>query len=490
MRYLFILLIALGVSLETQAQSATDALRFSNFEASGTARALGSGSALGALGADFSVMSSNPGGLAWFRNSEFTITPGIISSKVTARLNNHPDNEAFEETNNSLVLNNFGIVVASQPSNADWKQVNFGLGLNRLADFNQQFYYEGISTGSIVDRFLELANSDAGLDDFEAGLAFDANALIGPDDEGFYHNDFELEPNALIQRTQNITTHGSVNELTFSLAGNYKDRIMMGATIGVPFLSYREEKTYTEEDPNAVGIGNVPYFDKLEYAENLTTTGAGINLKMGLVFRPTQSVRLGVAFHTPTAFSLSDSYYTTMTYNYTENGVANEGNAQSPDGLFDYKLRTPWRAIGSLGVIIQKTGFLSAEVEWLDYQNATYNYNGYENEERDVNNAIQKTLTSALNIRLGGEVAYDIFRFRGGFGLHPSALEGEEKIVNNSFSFGLGIREEYFFIDLAYRQYNFKETFTPYLLNSETNQQFIDKDTNTSRYIMTVGFKF
>lgn len=485
----YIAIIILSLSCQVLvAQSVTDVIRYSSLEISGTARSLGSGSAMGALGADFSVLSTNPAGLAWYRNSEFTITPAIFTSGITTKLSNLDDNEPAKSSRSNFVLSNFGVVVASQPSSANWKTFNFGLGINRIADFNQRFYFEGASVGSIVDRFLEQANSSTGLEEFESQVAYDADALIGPDSDGFYYSDFENAPNAFIQRDQTISWRGSINELTFAMAGNYKDRVLVGATIGVPFLSFREEKSYHEEDPGDGVQGNVPFFDNLEYNETLTTTGAGINLKLGMLFRVNQWVRLGVAAHTPTAFSLEDSYHTDMTYVYSDNGTPYEGSAESPDGLFEYKLRSPWRLIGSLALVIKKHGFITAEVEAVDYAGAELRFDGYDSQERETNNEIAKTLTTATNMRVGGELAVDIFRFRAGIGLLQSPFI-DENTVNSSYSLGVGIREENFFIDLGYRRYNYKESYTPYL-TSVSEQQIVDRDIANNRFLLTLGFKF
>lgn len=100
----------------------------------------------------------------------------------------------------------------------------------------------------------------------------------------------------------------------------------------------------------------------------MTTTGLGVNFKVGLVVRPHQAIRLGAAVHSPTAFKLEDSYNSAFTYNYTDGGVSTTDDTQlSPDGLFAYKLRTPWHYIGSAGVVVGKWGFLSGEVEYADY---------------------------------------------------------------------------------------------------------------------------
>ena len=75
-----ILLIFVSFSINIHAQTISDALRYSNLEVGGTARTVGVGGGIGALGADYSVLSTNPAGIAAFRTNEFVITPGVYNS--------------------------------------------------------------------------------------------------------------------------------------------------------------------------------------------------------------------------------------------------------------------------------------------------------------------------------------------------------------------------------------------------------------------------
>ena len=432
----------------------------------------------------FSVLNTNPAGLGWFRKSVFSFTPAIAGSRVNSTLTN--DDNAFvnQENNSKFNLGSVGMVVTSNPPGREWSTFNFGLGFNRIADFNEEFYYEGVSEGSIVNRFQELANSDFGFDEFESGLAFDAEALYDYLDDGFYDSDFDLAPDADITRDQIVRTNGSINELVFAFAGNYKERILLGMSVGVPFVSFNEEKIYHESDPDDM----VPAFDDLEYIENLTTTGVGINLKLGLLFRVNQMLRIGGAVHTPTSYTFNDNYTSEMTYNYTADNQQFQGFDASPDGNFEYKLRTPWRVMGNAGIILGKSGFISGEVEYVNYQNAELRYRDFAEAERDANQLIAKNLQSAINVRLGGEFAYDIFRFRAGLGMQQSPLVGDDT-VNPTLSFGLGIREESIFVDFAYRYHSIKETYVPYR-TSEAPMQFVDNDFNKSYIAATLGFRF
>lgn len=484
----FGLLLILTTLLHSQ--TASDALRFSYHNNSGvsTARSLGAGGAMGALGTDFSVVSTNPAGLGWYRRSEFVITPSLATISTESKLLESEDALLNKERLSKLGISNLGFVVTSSPTASQWTTFNFGIGLNQLANFNQRFYYDGQSVGSIINRFQELANGSDGLDDFESGLAYDAEALYDFDEDGFYDSDVELRPNALIYKEQTVTTSGSINELAFSFAGSYNDKLLMGVTIGVPFLNYSMDKVYKESDEGDGTDGSIPFFDGLEFIESLNTTGIGINLKAGLIYRPIQAVRLGLAVHTPTAYGLNDTYRNSMSYFYTDNGGSKSGDAESPDGLFEYKFRSPWRIIGGLGVVVGKAGFLSGEVEWADYTGAQFGYSGFQDAEREVNNDIVNQLQAAANIRLGGELAFEIFRLRAGFGLHQSPIQGDDT-VNESISAGFGIREKSFFLDLGYRHYLIEETYTPYL-TSEAPLQFVNNDVTNGRFLLSLGFRF
>lgn len=483
--FLFCTLFALSL----YGQSATDALRYSDLEVGGTARSIGVGGALGALGADFSVLSNNPAGMAWYRSSVFVISPTFYRSSTDASLTNSIENTSTEENRNNFNLNSFGLVAAANPRSPDWRQFNFGIGFNRLANFNNDFFFEGSSQGSLINRFREQVNGEDGISDFESGLGLDTGALFDLEGDGVYESDFDFAPEASIYRSQIVERRGAINELVFTFAGNYREKLMIGATLGVPFVTFREEKVYIEEDRGTTDDGNVPFFEELEYSEELNTNGAGINLKLGFVYRAHQSLRLGLAVHTPTAYSLQDDFRTTLRYTYTDSGIIQGGTFSSPDGLFEYKLRTPWRFIGSAGYIYRKLGFLSADIEYIDFTNNEFRYDGFEDSERSANQGIDERLSNAIKVRLGGEVAYEIFRFRAGVNLLQSPIEGDDTI-NTVFSGGVGIRERGVYFDIAYQLRNIESSYTPYLVSDDFETQDVLRDQQTRQLVFTLGFRF
>ena len=429
MRKITFILLALFFTYFAHSQTINDAVRYSLYDIGGTARTVGAGGALGALGADFSVLSTNPAGLATYRRSEFMFTPTVNLSNIKSELEGS-QNQPVEQTKTKFNLNNLGLVIANRPYESKWKTANFGVGLNRLANFHQEIFYEGTSPGSITDRFLELAvgKNLSELGDFEEGLAYDAFAIFD-DDNGQYFSDFLLAED--VEKSQRIERVGSVNELVFSLAGNYNEKLMLGVTVGIPFIRFEERKVYREIDED----DSTPVFEELKYEENLNTTGAGINLKIGAIYRVNQMIRVGAAIHTPTSFSLEDTWSSSILYEFTHPDFSSPGEQFSPEGFFEYSFKTPWRYIGSLGVIIKKYGFLSADIEYVSYSGSEFKFTNTDSSEdldflRILNGQISNELKGGVNLRLGGEFAYNFLRFRGGFSITDNPFENVDEKNN------------------------------------------------------------
>ncbi len=480
------------LSASAFAQTANDVLRYSFLQPGGTARSLGAGGAFGALGADYSVLSTNPAGLAMFRTSELVITPSLRFSSSDARLPGL-GNQTLDEQKSNFGFDNVGMVFNSNPKTGHWKTANFAIGMNRQNNFSQSSFYQGNANGTIMNGFFDDANAvfnnggtQDDLDPFGSRLAWDANALYD-DADGFLTYDFAGNENAALQRTQTINTFGRMNEMVLSFAGNYEEKLMVGATVGVPFVNYRQEGEYKETDITE----QVDFFDDLTYTEYLRTTGVGVNLKLGVNYKVSQMLRLGAAFHTPTLLSLTDNFSNTFQYTYTDGTGKNVGDIiESPDGTFDYRLRTPWRAIASGAFLFKKYGFLSADVEFVDYSANNYNLtrdlSSADNElfERELNQDIQRLYRQTMNIRIGGEFAYEKLRLRAGVNMLGKPQASDDG-YNMAYTAGIGVRGETFYLDIGYRRYKSSGTIQPY-----SGAPIASTDNVANDILLTVGFKF
>jgi hypothetical protein len=492
MKKFLCLFISIAFTMGLRAQVSSDALRYSSVSPyGGTARALGVGGTMGSIGGDFSAISTNPAGLATYRNGELVFTPGFHTAKTQSELLNGGTTSP-KTTKNNFSVDNIGLVFANSRQNRDWKTVNFAIGYNRFTDFNTDVFYEGTTKGSFTARWRDRANLDntfVDKDQFEGILAADAGAIYTKTVNGrkIWTTDFDQNPSTGIYKSEFIENAGGMGEVVVALAGNYKEKIQIGVTAGIPTVSFTENKIYKEVDKD----GKIPAFNSMQYDQKLLTTGAGINAKIGIIFRPTQAIRLGATVHTPTAFRLSDNFTTSLVYDYTDS-TRHNALQESPEGETSYTLNTPWRFIGSAGLIIGKSGFINADVEYVDYSQANFKLSKeditYQNE---VNTTITDRYKPAMNIRIGGEYVYDIFRFRAGVGLNNSPRQDKD-FTNTTYNAGIGIRGKFFFMDLGWQKRQFKENYIPYkVVESQANtEQQVTNSYNLNNFLLTFGVKF
>ncbi len=485
-----LLLISLAIiAFQGNSQNEIDALRYSLVNPSGTARFVSTGGAFGALGGDFSTLSVNPAGIAVYRGSEFTITPNLNFTRVQSDFMGTRE----EDIQYDFALGNIGLVFAFNDPNelkeSGWMGFQLGFGLNQLANFNSRRIYEGFNTeSSLMSVFLEKANAETNfnssmppesfLDDFTTGLAWDV-WLLGLD--SIANTYFIDMPNNVLQRRL-TTTSGSIRELTMSMGANYSNRLYLGATIGIPFLRYNEEYTFTEE--NSQGLDTE--LNSLEFGETLQTTGNGFNFKFGAIFRATDMIRLGAAVHTPTFYNLEDSWRTHMKSDLASFGRRDK---RSPRQLFEYELNTPLRMIGSLGLVFGTAGLVSIDYEYADFTQMRLRSSSdpFSIENRSIKNDFQQQ----HNLRIGGEYRFNPIVVRGGFAMNSNPYKSEiTSLEKTTISAGIGIRERNYFVDFGYFITQYSEEFFQYYSFNRTRTTPVEYDFTRQGFMMTVGFRF
>jgi hypothetical protein len=441
------------------------------------------------LGAEFATLSQNPAGLAMFRTNELVVTPALKFANADARLSGN-GNLSIDDQKSNFGFDNIGMVFNTTPR-GKWKTFNVGIGMNRMANYHQSVFYEGRAEGTIMTGFYNAARdilasggTQADFYPFQEKLAFDASGLYFQNNQLSY--DFIGSENASINRSQALSTYGKTNELALSFAGNYDEKLMVGGTIGVPFVNYRLESEYNETDD----AGLVQYFDRLTYTDFLRTQGVGINGKFGLIYKLHQMFRLGASLHTPTYLRLTDTYSNTLEYTFTDNNGFQTNSANSPEGETEYRLVTPWRAMAGGALVIKKFGFISADVEFVDYTYNRFNFTAdipssdNERQERAVNQQIKQTYQQAMNLRFGAELAIQKLRLRGGVNMLGKPQDGQDG-YNMAYSGGIGVRGDAFYLDLGYRRYTGSGSVSPYAGAPVATTEVVNND-----LLLTVGIKF
>lgn len=488
LNYVACSLLFSGLSLQVFAQDETDALRYSYLSPMGTARSIGFGNALGSIGGDFSSLSVNPAGIGIYRRSEFTFTPSLkINSTQSTYLGtaSNDNNVRFNVNNIAMVFTN--AAEGQRYDRSDWKAVSFGIGMTRLADYNRDYNYIGKNSGVNSSSYSELFALNA--DDPNTDL----NSFNNPGGRAYnaYLIDYDSASNSYLTRvpykagitqSRSVRERGGTNEVVLSFGGNYQEKLMLGATLGIPIIYYKRDAEVTETaDVATTG------FSSYTYNEALTTRGTGVNLKLGAIYKPNDYVRLGLAIHTPTYYSMHDDYQ------YTLNNAGYTG-VQSDPGTYDYSMITPWRAILSVAVIAGKQGFITADYEAVNYSSARFYLQDSRDYQKTINNAVTNTYKASSIFRLGGELKLtNFFMVRAGFGYYTSPYQSTFDNNNRiDISGGVGFRFGDMFIDLAlqHTQYTNPEQFYAlYYAGIDPIIQTASIKNSLNNAAITIGFK-
>ena len=473
----------------------SDALRYSQTNNLGSARLAGLAGSGMALGGDIGSIGLNPAGLGLFNRSQFVITPGIsLNTSDNLFLGN---NINTEESNFDLA--NFGLVINFESGSGAWKSGSLGITYNRVNDFRQNFFFRGQNpNNSIIDAMLEQAN---GFFPEELGglaqVGFDhylINPIPGAEDN---YDSFVL---GFPEQVETIRTTGATDEIRIAYGTNFEDKIFLGGGIGIVTTNYTYSRIFTE---NFTGEP----LSSFTIDERLDVNGTGVNVNLGVIFRPTDFVRLGATYTSPTWYSFSeesDIFYNSEYNNYDvanfvddfgnriiqEDTVLNSLNSNTDLFFSDFTLRTPSKFTAGAAFFLNKSGFITADIEYLDYSNSHVSSRDFfeDADNQTINNIYQ----SVTNIKLGAEYRYKLFRFRAGYSrLGDPFQDGFDDLdrTRTIIAAGVGLNFGKYFFDLAYTNTSFEQSFAPYTLADGANPVAIaDNSLNQTRISFGLNF--
>ena len=520
MKKIFFITACFASTAGVWAQEPADALRYSWYTSSGTARQQSIGGAMASLGGDLSATFVNPAGLGFYKTGDFVLSPAFnfLNNKSTYYGNTEKDKK------NAFSFGASGFVWGDG-ENTDKKKRGsgsaFSIAVNRTANFGSNLLYRGINTqSSYSQKFLEELSNNNVVDSsaafrfpFGSSLAINTHWIDTAagwstgdrEDRSFTSLAAALLPAGGLIQENSVTNRGGITELAFAGAGNIKDRFYFGGTLGIPFLFYEKEAVFTEADPSADANNR---FDFATYTENLETSGVGINLKLGIIFKPVEQVRLGFAFHTPTIYRLTDNYSASVT-THTESfqGQLTQSSFEftnGEDAEFKYRYISPYRVMISGAYVLREIedirkqkGFITADIEYVNYKASSFktDQEGDNSQEtkaylQQLNDAIDIAYKGAFNVKVGGELKFTTVMVRLGgayYGNPYQDLAGEE---GHRFQItgGLGYRNKGMFIDLGYVHTMGKDMHFAYRLQQAPFAGASVKNTGGSA-VLTVGFK-
>ncbi|MDI9366244.1 MAG: hypothetical protein QM541_14905 [Flavobacterium sp.] len=507
----YFLIIAFLTSIASYAQAPDDALKLSWYTGNGTARNIAIGGVMGSLGGDITSANINPAGLGLYKTNEFVLSPGafVFNNKLNYRGN---------DTNNTKGNFSYGPIgfIFGKPSkhrSSAWTSSAFSISVNQVASYNNRTQYKGFNNySSFSEQYLEelvrdQADTNAALSNyiFGSSLAFrtyliDTLRAANGSVAGYQ----SLVPIASgINQYYDAATKGGYHEIALGLAGNIEDKLYVGGSLIIPIVSYRRDLFYKETD--ATNNPNNQFAD-FTYSEQFQSNGVGIGAKLGIIYKPLNSWRLGFAFHTPQSISFTDRISSQMTTN-TERyaGIITETSDNLNNGRpgeRKYKVATPYRMIGSVSYVFKESadvkkqrGFISADVEFVNYRGARFRVQNAEDYNRttyldQVNDGVKNYYKGNFNFKVGGELKFNVFALRLGGAYFGSPYADDKLEANKTLvTGGIGYRNNGIFIDLGYAHTFMKDVNFPYRLNDVANTYAVQTG-STSNIVLTLGFKW
>lgn len=535
MKIHYYLLAASLLTMPAFAQETYENARIADTDLNGTARYVGMGGALEALGADLSTMSSNPAGIGLYRHSMLSVSGGLLlQGKGNEFANGNKLNTSFDQ---------IGGVYSMRTRRNSY--LNFGFNYQKSKNFNYILNAANSLNGS----------SQNGQSYLKGMIGNEANGgfSVGQDKSGTYYGYIDdrsshtalpwsnvdyLYWNTMIPDASdgkfyaydadsyhfNRANKGYIANYDFNISGNLRDKVFLGVTFGLKDVHYKGYSEYTEQLSNSMG--------QVTLADERHISGSGFDVTAGVIVRPITNspFRIGAYVKSPTWYDLRTENYTTIANNSTQGGIYNKGSVSN---AYDYKIWTPWRFGVSMGHTIGNYIALGLTYDYQDFSSMNTRINDeayvdyyygdvYESTSADVvmNNHTEKSLKGVSTLRIGAEFKpAKNFAIRAGYnyvspkyssnaqknsGLasygssYASATDFTNWDAINRFTVGAGYQDGKFNIDLAYQYSSQKGDFYPFSTMSVrdgnktyTNTPTVSKvENNRSQLLLTLGYHF
>jgi hypothetical protein len=479
------------------AQNETDALNYSQSFISGTARVQGAGGAFGAVGADFSSTVINPAGLALYRRNELVFS--------TALTNAHSSTSYFGNTSDgnrgNLNLPSWGGVFTKvysemgQDVKTGLVSLSFGAGMNRIYSYQENIRFSGQNTqNSLLDYFkysagglnaADIRDNFSNYANIAGASAYDLYLLDTAANDSYHYSALTdgVSGYKLLQQQQ-MKLRGAANEYNISGGANLSNIVYLGAGLVLKH-AYSESTILMSEDAQ----GTVPNYYSSSLKQEINSSGTGWGGRFGLIVRPLDFLKLGIAAQTPIRMRMRDDYkYTVSGDNAFYTGTNDPGRFD----YFKYDVISPAHYTYSAAITVAKLGLLSVDYETVDYTKMRM-----ESESdffTDANTNIKNNMQRANNLRIGAEVKIaDYYRLRGGYAVYgnPYKNNGGENLDRQAITGGVGFLVDRVFIDFAVVNSFGKQFIAPYTTGdvSKPDPQAINTY-NTLNFVLSGGIRF
>jgi hypothetical protein len=488
--------------------------QFSTSYSTGTARMQALGGASSALGADLSALTGNPAGLGFYTRSEVNISLAHTGIQTKSSYLAKTD----EASESQIQMPTLGMVISSNNLGGGEWHGSFGFGYSRQAIFIQPIQISGTNNrSSLLDNFIEKAN-DKGATGATLDDEYDSYSGTASSAEALAYQTYLINPNSVtggapFERFQPLlptnqygtaSNSGALTSWDFAYGATYRDQFYLGAALHFSKISSSSSTTWEDE---FVGAKNVAGF---QYAETLLTNGSGIALSLGGIYKVNPSLRLSLAFRSPTYYDqMNETYDARLFPNVI--GIPAIGSTGNPITItkvnpmrlttneFTYQFLSPMKVSGGFALFFSKKGFLTADLEYVGYGGMkvySAELGGGANQafQTKYNGQIARNFEGALNIKVGSEVRISpSLSVRGGAALFGGGYAASYDTIDRNalqFSGGIGYRKSNLYLDLTAIQRTQKDAYTPYTLKNAADFSSATLDITTTQFMLGGGIYF
>lgn len=407
-----------GVVYSQTVQDINSVSAFSNDINAGSARYIGMGGAMGALGGDISSVEQNPAGIALAITSEVGVTLGVTNYKNDTRFGG-----STKANDNDFLFNNVGGVFVFHNDAGLWNRFSVG------------FKYSQES----LDNSVRMGRNE--------------NVRMSLEDV----NDPDLITNYTFAGYRDEMI-GYKTKMTLDFGASYNDRLYLGLGLNLHDTEFNNYVMF-DEDTNGTtyryDLNGTPYY----------TRGSGVSVSVGAIGKVNDNFRLGLAYHSPTWYGRAEE-------EYLADMPITDSTSYYDWFYSQYDRTSNGRLVGSAGLILAKSLALN-----FDY---TYHMNGSTNMRpsgnfQNINNFFDDYLQNSSEFRVGGEYRIEKFKLRAGYNFVQSPYDDISLIADlgsgnassqnfsqvfrgdiNRFSVGAGYDFGGFYLDAAYQFQNQK----------------------------------
>ena len=497
MKKISLLIVSFVTAISVQAQDYTDALRYSESMVEGDARYMAMGGALSSLGGNLSAMSVNPAGSAVYKKSVLEFSPTYLYTKSENYYLGY--DRSFVS---SLAIPSWGFVLykALKQNDVFASGLSFGFSMNAQNHYDQNLTFSGINTSSsLTDDFVRLANtvgdpnntgSTDNMDGSYERLAWETYLIDFDTVNNAYFSDFiNQDGTSSYGEYQNIEYNrdGQKREYLFNFGVDFSEYVYFGADLSIINLYYTENKIFTEKDR----AQTKPFLNNYTYSTQLDVNGNGVGGKFGVILRPIEYVRIGLAAHTPVMYSFSEDYETQLGAMYDQdiNGTGTTSSRDSFTASYDYKIAQPAKFIGSLGFVYKNVLNVGVDLETMNYSQCSLQSDLVS--MSDQNSQIESELTNVNNLKCGGEFRYGPFTFRAGYAMYGNPYKNVtgDNFYRNDISGGVGLATNAMYCDLSWLRAKSKQ-YTDLYSNFDGDLLQSHSTIKRDYVTFTVGLKF